>query len=308
VGRDTGIGFLPTAGLAFLAPGQAFAAGTDASGNSSFALLNSDGTTIPLAPPLDFPNQAAFVECGEVWLASSSSKVGQWISSESVFGINPGFDHPSRRSPNCVSLDGDPLGDFEIYLEHGTDIYRYASTGTTPSVTALHFHPGGEDPPGARCGVAWVAHGEAFAFSDEPASVIHVVDGSTNADSKERVLPVGAADRIRSLAQTHSLGTLVGTDGGHVYRRARADASWSVAVSAPPDLPVDWITELPQGILLASRDGRVMMIEEGAACAVVDTGGTIDARPVPQGNGVLVVGRTRGPGDVRGTARWLVSP
>jgi hypothetical protein len=301
VGRSVALSFQPSSGLVQLGPDQAFLGGHDPDGSSDFALVNGDGAIAHLGGPAQFPADAGFTECGEVWLISGDGRFGDWGPQ---LGFYPAVETLSALSGNaCVALDGDQLGAFEIYAAHGADLARFTTSAKVEGHwDLLHLHRGAENA--SSCAVVWVAHGEVFALTDDAASVIHVVNTTTSADSIERVTPAGSSEAIRSLGQSHALGILAGTDRGHLYQRLGTGA-WTLAATAP--ISADWITETAEGILLSDRTGSVVLLSaSGVPCAVVDTGGTIDARPIAQSSGILVVGRSRG--DLHGVARWLIAP
>jgi hypothetical protein len=303
VGPSVDLPFLPSRSLVALGPNQAFLGGHDAAGNSAFALLGSSGTVVRVSGAPDLPADSAFTECGVVWLLSRSGAFAEW--NQTGFGFDAPAPLPARTGTACVSLDGNPLSPFEIYAERGADLLRYSSTGTVSDWQVLHLEAAA---PGAACNVLWVAPGEVFALTGDPASVIRVVNTTTHSGSIERVLPADAKESLRSLAQSHTLGMIAGTDRGHVYRRLPSGA-WTLVAGAPDGFSVDWMTDTPQGVLLSDQAGPVLLLTpSGPACATVDTGGTIDARPVVESTGVVVVGRRRAPDSAHGVARWLTLP
>jgi hypothetical protein len=298
--------FIPAGSLVPLSPDQALIGGHDLSGAAAIALVGSDQALTQLDPPAWFPTDAAFAESGSgtEWFLSGHGAI-------SDLPVGREFNTPLAAFPvgtgtTCAALDGDPLGAFELFGVVGADIGRFRAPAAGLILGAwvvIHRHRGAAN---ARvCGVVWVSPGEVFALSEDPASLIHVVGTTTDADSMEQVLPPGTSgEGLSSIVKTQSFGLLAGTDRGGVYQR-ESTRGWARLATAP--FPIDWITETPQGLLLSDRTGSVLLLStSGASCPVVDTGGTIDARPLLQAAGVLVAGRSRGPDNVRGRVRWLL--
>jgi hypothetical protein len=213
--------------------------------DGQFFRVNPDGA----APFTDLPAGADYAagiraSNGELWLFRGDATV---LRGDLEHGFTPGPAFAAKRPGISLagSRPGGPLEIFALTLEE--KLFR--SDGTTWEMVG---ELGVAGMPADKQDVAWVAPGEAIAFTSSQPIVLHVRDGVSNI---EHFLPDGARGYPTAAGAVPSLGLFVGTDLGGVFLKDKDAQGWRELTALELGHEVSFFIPAGCGVLMGTDVG-----------------------------------------------------